>query len=223
MTEKKQICTQCKWEIPKGAKKCMHCGTNLALEKNKKGCMFGCLTIMAVGILAAMINSLSNSWGSKSISYNDSQYLPAHTSVENIEMAIKNSENKEKIDAIEGIVKEIWNFEVSTWDWNDFATNKTKQVEVIVNADANSCLEARDIVYAIMRGVYSSKNKNSIARIKVNIPYYIKVSLWANNAELQRKDISSSDLFTTIQGFWTEEKEKWSLKKNDFRCRYWIL
>lgn len=168
-----------------------------------------------------MIGALSNSWNSGSISNNTSQYLPANTSVEKIEIAIKNSENKEKIDAIEGIVKEIWNFEVSTWDWDDFATNQTKQVEVIVNADANSCLEARDIVYAIMRGIYSSKYKDSIARIKVNIPFYIKVSLWAKNSKFKRKDISSSDLFTTIQEFWTEENEKWSLQKMTFAVDIW--
>ena len=255
MTWEIEICNQCKWEIPKGAKKCMHCGTNISFEKWRRGAMMGCLAIVGFIVLIVLIWSLSNSKNSNhyntrdydySVSKNNSDNSSATgsesslaTSIDanlwnadisswtiekqtesilnNVESAVKEGNKLWKVSGIEAIVAKFWHFEVTARDWDNFATDNTKRkIEIIVNADADSCSNAKDIVFAIMKSIYTSKHSKSVSRIKVNIPYYIKVSLGSQHSWLKWEDLWTNTFIDSVQGHGREEIEKWKLDQITF-------
>ena len=240
MTWEIEICNQCKWEIPKGAKKCMHCGTNIALEKQKKGCTVGCLVVLVFIILIAIISSLSRSisdYGDTGnyAELNDSP-SPAidnplwsvditswavetqtKSILDDVDAAVKAGNELGKVSGIEAMIAKFGNFEVTARNGDDFATDNTNgKIEIIVNADANNCNNAKDIVFAIMKSIFTSKHARSVSRVKVNIPYYLKVSLGSQHSWLKWTDLSAEGFIDAVQGHGKEEVEEGRLDQRTF-------
>ena len=140
----------------------MHCGTNIALEKQKKGCTVGCLVVLVFIILIAIISSLSRSIsdhgdignyaelndspspaiGSPLWSVDASWAVETQTKsiLDDVDAAVKAGNELGKVSGIEAMIAKFGNFEVTARIWDDFATDNTNgKIEIIVNADANNC------------------------------------------------------------------------------------
>lgn len=109
------------------------------------------------------------------------------------------------LERIEQIVDKVGDYEVTIWDsTGDFATESSTPYEVIVNSKPNqfnSCFDAKNSLYEIMKGLYSDSQLNGkIARVQFTAWGYLKASLGYDDAKELEWNVGPSNYWkVTLQ------------------------
>lgn len=132
---------------------------------------------------------------------------PQETSIASPKPTTKSSVVSNKItDKISNnVVKKYPNFEVTIWNKNsEFASEGEIPYEVVINGSfstsvAANCEGAKMISYYILEALYKdSEIRPTLSRVMVTIPYYLRVSLGANDGA----NLAESGNLAGPTGFW---------------------
>jgi len=114
--------------------------------------------------------------------------------------------SKKITDKINNLVAEKYpGFEVTIWNKNsDFASEEQVPYEIVINGSfsktASSCDAAKKTAYYMLETFYKDNEiRPTLSRVMVTIPYYLRVSLGANDGVPMEKNGS----FSGPTNFWT--------------------